>query len=263
MAVIYRITNKVSKKVYIGETKEKNPFVRWNQHINNTLRNKGCPALRDAIKKYGIENFKFEIILFCFDEDRFQYEILYIKNYNSVVPNGYNICKGGYGGGFINKKHTPETIMKIKQTLKETYKDGVLSKKISERNKICMNTDQVKKKIKEGQLKSEKWKKAIEEKRVGGQGNLQTKESKKKISESLKKYWSENPEKLKINITKHRESMSKAVGIPVKQYSLDGILLNTYQSMSEASRQSGISKSMIGCCISGKSKAGKGFIWTK
>ena len=118
MAVIYRITNIISKKVYIGETKEKDPYRRWKQHMNTISKNKGCPALRDSVKKYGIENFNFEILFFCFEEDRFKYEIQTINKYNSVVPNGYNICKGGYGGGFTNKKHTDETKKKISEKSK-------------------------------------------------------------------------------------------------------------------------------------------------
>jgi group I intron endonuclease len=136
MAVIYRIINLISKKIYIGETKEKNPLTRWRKHLNNINKGKGCPALRDAIKKYEIDNFKFEILIFCFDDDRFKYEINYIQKFNSIVPNGYNISKGGYGGGFINKKHTEETKSKIKEHFNNLYADNPhLKKEISERNK--------------------------------------------------------------------------------------------------------------------------------
>ena len=114
MAVIYKISNKISKKVYIGETKEKNPLIRWKRHIETIKKGKGSPALRNAVKKYGIENFEFKILFFCFDKNRFHHEIETIKKYNSVVPNGYNILKGGFDG----KKHTPETIEKIKKSNK-------------------------------------------------------------------------------------------------------------------------------------------------
>jgi group I intron endonuclease len=101
MAYIYRILNKISKKVYIGITTYKDVKKRWNQHIQTASINKGCPALREAFNKYGIEKFEFSVILICFDEDRFKYEIEYIKKYNSVAPNGYNLTTGGQcGGGF-------------------------------------------------------------------------------------------------------------------------------------------------------------------
>ena len=85
------------KKCYIGETKKSNPELRWNEHIKSINKNKGCPALKDAIKKYGLNRFKFEVIIICFDEDRYKYEKEYIKKYNSQIPNGYNILPGGIG----------------------------------------------------------------------------------------------------------------------------------------------------------------------
>ena len=263
MAVIYKVTNLISKKVYIGETKEKNPFDRWRRHINKFTKNSGCPALRDAVKKYGLQNFKFEILFFCFDDDRFKFEIQTIEKYNSLVPNGYNISKGGYGGGFINKKHTPETIKKIKDTLNKLYDNEDIRKKCSEKSKKILESIEIRNKIKDGIKNSEKWKKALEEKRVGGHGTLHTEEIKIKIRNSVNKYYAETIDKKELNIIKHRESMAKATGILVKQYSLGGILLNTYPSMSEAARQVGINKTTIGRCISGKFKSGKQFIWTK
>ena len=75
----------------------------------------GCPALGLAVKKYGIENFEFSILIICFDSDRFFYEKEYIKKYNSYGENGYNMTYGGEGGGFIGKKHTEETKKIIKE----------------------------------------------------------------------------------------------------------------------------------------------------
>jgi hypothetical protein len=40
------------------------------------------------LNKYGLESFKFEVVIICFDEDRFNYEKEYIKKYNSQAPNG-------------------------------------------------------------------------------------------------------------------------------------------------------------------------------
>ena len=98
MAYIYRILNKLTKKCYIGETKSKDVIWRWNQHKQKIEINKGCPALRDAVKKYGIDNFEFSVLIICFDDERFKYEIEYIKKYNSVAPNGYNLTNGGQKG---------------------------------------------------------------------------------------------------------------------------------------------------------------------
>jgi len=59
--------------------KKNNPYIRWNEHKRTIKNGIGCPALQDAVKKYGIDKFKFEILIICFDEDRFKYEIEYIK----------------------------------------------------------------------------------------------------------------------------------------------------------------------------------------
>ena len=83
MAVIYRIRNRITGKCYIGETMEKDPHARWKQHTYNIQRGKGCPALRDAVQKHGVDAFEFQILIFCFDEDRFKYEIEYIAKYNT------------------------------------------------------------------------------------------------------------------------------------------------------------------------------------
>ena len=172
MAYIYRILNKLTKKCYIGETKCKDVIWRWNQHKQKIEINKGCPALRDAVKKYGIDNFEFSVLIICFDDERFKYEIEYIKKYNSVVPNGYNITNGGEGGGFQGKTHTEEVKNIIKNKLKQKYIDNPeLKKQMSERNKIVMSTPEVREKIKNGILNSEKWKKVVENMRNGNHKN--------------------------------------------------------------------------------------------
>lgn len=96
MGYIYRIRNRITGKSYIGET-IKEPEARWKQHIACAKAGKGCPALRDSFKKYGVEPFEFKVIIICFDEDRFFYERDYIKRYNTQAPNGYNILPGGIG----------------------------------------------------------------------------------------------------------------------------------------------------------------------
>jgi group I intron endonuclease len=64
MGFIYKITNIITNKCYIGETKKSNPYLRWNEHKRKITQGIGCPALQDAVKKYGIDNFKFEIFQF-------------------------------------------------------------------------------------------------------------------------------------------------------------------------------------------------------
>lgn len=255
MAYIYRILNKITKKCYIGETKCKDVSRRWNQHKQTIERDKGCPALRDAIKKYGIEFFEFKILLICFDEDRFTYEKEYIHKYNSVVPNGYNITEGGEGGGFQGKTHTDQTKTVIKNKLKQKYIDNPeLKKQMSERNKILMSNPEVKEKIRNGILNSDKWKKVVENMRTGNHKNCNKiehrEEIKKKISESLKKYHS----------TIGHERYSK-LGTKIKQYDMNNNFLNEYTSIRDASRKSGVPNTSLSAHLKNNAKTGGGFIW--
>jgi group I intron endonuclease len=245
MAYIYRILNKLTKKCYIGETKCIDVSRRWNQHKQTIEINKGCPALRDAVKKYGIDNFEFSVLIICFDDERFKYEIEYIKKYNSVVPNGYNLTNGGEGGGFQGKTHTEEVKNGIKNKLKQKYTDNPeLKEQLSERNKIVMSTPEVREKIKNGILNSEKWKKMIQDKRIGNYEQVKhTEEIKNKISESLKKYHATNNK------------------IKIKQYDINNNLLNEYTSISDASRKTSIQRKIISLYLRGKTNIAGGFIW--
>ena len=238
MAYIYRILNKVTQKCYIGESKCLNINRRWNQHKKTIENNKGyCPVLRDAVIKYGIENFVFTVIIVCFDDDRFKYEKKYIQKYNSVVPNGYNVTNGGEGGGgFQGKKHSEEVKNKIKNTLKQKYIDNPeLKKQLSERNKIVLNIPEVKERMKLGMLNSNKYQKATRAPK--------TDDVKRKISEGLKKYNNENKQ------------------IKIKQYDINNNLLNEYTSISEASRETSVTRKSISLYIREKTKIAGGFIW--
>lgn len=241
MAYIYRILNKITQKCYIGESKCLNVNRRWNQHKKTIENNKGyCPVLRDAVIKYGIENFIFTVIVVCFDDDRFKYEKEYIQKYNSVVPNGYNVTNGGEGGGgFQGKKHSEEVKNKIKNTLKQKYIDNPeLKNQLSERNKIVLNIPEVKERMKLGMLNSEKYQKAIRAPRAPT-----TDDVKRKISEGLKKY------------------NNKIKPIKIKQYDINNNLLNEYTTISEASKETSVTRKAISLYLREKTKTAGGFIW--
>lgn len=114
--LIYKITNKLNGKIYIGQTVQ-NLTDRWSdhsrpctgQHVNKT-------AVANAIRKYGRENFTIEEIDTASNLDELNIkEQTYIKALNSLVPNGYNLEVGGN-----NKQCHPDTKAKISATLKGT-----------------------------------------------------------------------------------------------------------------------------------------------
>ena len=225
----------------------------------------GCPALRDAVVKYGLENFTFEVLIICFDEDRFTHERHYIKKYNSVVPNGYNILEGGAGGGFKGKHHTPEMIEKIAAINRKRFEDPAERKKSSERALLQMKEMKDSKVDWGAKVKtSEKFKLAVKEKRVGGGAHVKekAKDVNAKISASLKEYFKKNDGNI-VNTVKHRESMAKAVGVKVQQFTMEGTLVKSYPSCAEAARESGVAPSSLKACVNGRLKTAGGFVWKK
>lgn len=121
MHYLYRITNKINGKVYIGQTN--NPEYRWYQHCSYAKKdNKHKQYIHHAMAKYGTENFEFEIIATCrIQEDIDITEVLLIQQYDSRNSSyGYNLKSGGSHG-----LQSEETKEKIRQaTIKQIAEKG-------------------------------------------------------------------------------------------------------------------------------------------
>ncbi len=124
---IYKVTNNINGKVYIGQSVD--IYSRWQHHksccVNQKCHEYNSPFYR-ALRKYGIENFVFEIIEQCSVDELDDKEIFYIKYYNSFVhfenSNGYNNSIGGNQGSRFRVKSQEEK-MKIAKNRK--YKIGI------------------------------------------------------------------------------------------------------------------------------------------
>lgn len=92
MIGIYKFTNKINNKIYIGQSK--NIETRYKRHLYDA-KNGATTVFHAAIRKYGIENFSFEIVKECKIEELDELEKFYISNFNSLIPNGYNMQTGG------------------------------------------------------------------------------------------------------------------------------------------------------------------------
>ena len=116
--IIYKSTNNITGKVYIGQTiltLEK----RIKNHLIESKTNKKRPFLT-SLKKYGSDNFTFETIDSANNLDELNdKEIYWINYYNSVSPNGYNITGGGQGKKMIR---TEELGKRISNGLKNSEK---------------------------------------------------------------------------------------------------------------------------------------------
>ena len=93
---IYKITNCINQKTYIGKTTT-SLEERWRQHQQDAnkehMQNR---PLYKAIKKYGIENFSIELVEECDVSILSDREIYWIETYHSF-SNGYNATLGGDG----------------------------------------------------------------------------------------------------------------------------------------------------------------------
>jgi group I intron endonuclease len=115
--IVYKITNSINKKVYIGQTvrpiKE-----RWREHIIEKRS-----VIGNAIKKYGKEKFTIEEISGANNITELNYqEWLLIHKNNTLTPNGYNLKEGGKNGFF--SKETKEKMSKARKgvTFSEEHK---------------------------------------------------------------------------------------------------------------------------------------------
>jgi len=99
---IYKITNKINGKSYIGQSKD--IYKRWKQHKEEAENLQTKNELYLDMQKYGLKNFEFKILektplLYTLDYK----EIYYIEKYDTF-NNGYNKTHGGHSGININTK---------------------------------------------------------------------------------------------------------------------------------------------------------------
>lgn len=122
MAYIYKITNKINQKVYIGKT-QYSIESRFREHLDSSKRAR-CEKrpLYDAMNKYGIENFSIELVEETNNpEEREKYWINYYRSYIGFSDcNGYNATLGGDGKAYADR----EAIVQL-------YREGKNQREIS------------------------------------------------------------------------------------------------------------------------------------
>lgn len=106
---IYKITNKINGKIYIGQVYNKTVLDRFNRHLKDATPDSRS-YLHRAICKYGKDNFIVEQIDTATSlEELNQKEMYWIKYYNSTDGNiGYNLTDGGDGGNTYKYKSEDE-----------------------------------------------------------------------------------------------------------------------------------------------------------
>lgn len=136
--IVYKITNTVNNKIYIGKTKTHygNKSFGIEQRLSNHIAHakkgdsRGCPALTNAIIKHGKDNFIIEELLRCKLKYIDKYEIEQIQLHDSTnKKKGYNIAMGGGGRSVVEVSE--ETRAKIskkevnKMNLAKVYRNEI------------------------------------------------------------------------------------------------------------------------------------------
>lgn len=228
--VIYKITNLINEKIYIGQT-TKTIEQRFKEHCKTTS---GCRALKNAIKKYGSNNFSIEIIENCNSLDELNIrEEYWIKHYNSLVPRGYNLQSGG-GNHTVTEETRRLLSIKTRGNNNPFYGKKHSSKTIEHLRKI--NT---------GKKQSEETIQKRANKELGElnhfYGKTHTIESRKKISESRKKYTGNKHPRC-------RKVLCVETG-------------KVYDYIRLAQIETGVHETHISSCCKGKLKTAGGFHW--
>lgn len=149
MAYIYKITNSLNGKIYIGKTLQ-TPEERFKEHIRDSKKER-CEKrpLYDAINKYGAENFLLETIEECSDNIVNEREIYWIEYYQSFKY-GYNATKGGDGTHYLDYDLICETYKQVQNTVKtaeicKCHPDSVKRILKEKKIKITLSSEIIKK----------------------------------------------------------------------------------------------------------------------
>jgi len=156
---IYLVTNMLNGKQYVGQT------------ITKHSRHGHGHALRDAYKKYGFKNFKYEVLTSNVTEQTLDVlEKFWIKVFDTLAPNGYNLESGGRWGKYVfhapqlGKPHSEETKAKMSASQKAHWASYEVHP--------C-----------KGRKHTEEWKKSASERM---KKQVQSEETRKKRSETIK-----------------------------------------------------------------------------
>lgn len=194
---IYKITNRINGKSYIGQSI--NIESRIQSHFQET---KIISPLYSSIKKHGKDNFEWCILIECLVEELDSFEVLMIKEFDTLFSNGngYNQTDGGKQYRFddsIKEKISQKTKEKMDVFVKDRISHSLVEKwkDVNYRGKLS------------GKFKSDYMKGIF----IGRELSAETKE---KISNSLKSFYQENGAPTGF---KHSEESKKRMSVSAKK----------------------------------------------
>lgn len=179
MHYLYKITNTLNNKIYIGQSNKETE--RWRQHKYLSRQLYPIQYIHRAMVKYGVENFKYEVIACCLSKEYAdETEKTLIDQYDSRNKKyGYNISPGG---DIVWNSGLP----KERQPMFGKHHKDESKKKISESNKgkIIIITEEQKRKMSDAHKGKTHSQETIEKISSSNQGICRSLETRNRMSQS-------------------------------------------------------------------------------
>ena len=236
--IIYKRTSP-SGKSYIGKTFLQEQE-RWKQHVSEANRGEKLTKLNKAIKKYGGENFSVEILESCLEEPELSEREKYYISYYDTYKNGYNSTLGGEGSAQYDDEEIlfywrqGKTVAEIARLMGRNYEWMLLrARAIIPQEEIQFRGAQ---RVQELKYIPEETREALFSLWQAGKSQLDISKKLNISSATVSRYlrnagYTTKELKAHGNIASANKRKQ-----PVLQYSLDGILLREWPSVSEAER---------------------------
>ena len=228
---IYLITNNVNGKKYIGQSR--NLIKRWGQHKTESRKDNPKMIVDKAIKKYGIDNFSFEILFECPLNMLDDWETDMIRLYDSVRPRGYNCvdkCRG------VSEKEIEKSRKRMKEN--NPMKNPEIVDKV--RNKL----------------------KGVHTNRVT---EYQIEVTKKRMKENNPMKNPEVVKKVSMKMTGRKQDKERVIRnskyTNILQFSKDGKFIKKWDLVSDITKELGVDHCCIYAVLNGKQKTAGGYIW--
>jgi group I intron endonuclease len=238
---IYQVQNKINNKVYIGQSIDIER--RWCQHRYG----KGSLILKNAIKKYGIDNFEFSVL----EEIEFTNKAEIVEMLTALEQKWFNLKEPYKNGYNVNKSSKPNLT---------PNRDNHFGDRIS---KIKIENNHCGKPINQFALDGnfiKKWVSAAQIERVLGYYAENISACCLKKQNSSNNYiWRFEDDLLTsddVNSANKSKRMSE-----VRQYNFRGELLNTFKNVKDAAQQTSFNESGIRQCCNGHIKTAYNYIW--
>lgn len=234
---MYKITNEMDGKSYIGQTIN-SIQERFRVHCSKHSEGK-CPKLWNAIQAHGKDNFKIELLWSnpgCSVEELDAKEMEFIKVYDTLSPNGYNLREGGHGS-----RHNVESRRKISEAKKKLWdeKGDEIRKKIAERGA----SEETRRKLSEKSIQKYIDRPELREFLRSRLGSTHTEETRVKMVEAWKKR-RENPEYKRIY-----EEMGAERSKPVYMFDNNRVLTRVFDSLGQTGAWEDFTKGGVSSAI--------------